>query len=154
MAVGSGSARADFRRAALTAGLLSGLPSTCWAIVRGADPLESSRAAGRMLLPRARSDVALLAAAGVAHAALTVGWTAVLRRLPGAALPGAALRGAGYGLGIAALDLGVAHAVRGHRFAAVADLPLLPQVADHVAFGVLAISWTGRARPSAPRAGS
>jgi len=146
MPVGSASARADFRRAAL-AGLLSGLPSTAFALLRGRDPLEATRAAGRLLLPDARSDVSVLAAAALAHTTLTTGWTAVLHRLPGGAL-----RGAGYGLVIAALDLGLARVIRGRRFGAIAELELLPQVADHVAFGIL-VSARARGRPSAPRAG-
>ena len=51
--------------------------------------------------------------------------------------------GAVAGLAIAALDLGLAHRSRAPRFAPVSDLPLWPQVADHVAFGAL-IGCAGR----------
>lgn len=147
---GSGSATADpgrtgFAQAALAGGLLSGLPSTAYALVRGRDPFEATRAAGRMLLPGARSDAALLAAGALVHTALTAGWTAVLRRLPGGVL-----RGAGHGLAIAALDLGLAHLVRGRRLDAIADLAVLPQIGDHVAFGVL-VSCTSRGSAASRR---
>ena len=130
--------------------MLSGAPSTTFALVRGTDPLEATRAAGRLLVPAARSDAVVLPAAALAHALLTTGWTVVLRRLPGGLL-----RGAGYGLAIAALDLGLARAVRGRRFGPIAELDLLPQLADHLAFGVLVAGFSARARarPSAPRAG-
>jgi hypothetical protein len=101
-----------------------------------------------MLVPDARSDVAVLAAGAAMHAALTVAWTAILRRLPGGAF-----RAAGYGLAVAALDLGFAHVVRGRRFTPVAELAVLPQVADHLAFGLLAgLSGTGRPAASPPPA--
>jgi hypothetical protein len=138
--------------------VLSGVPSTAWAIATRSDPLEPSRAAGRLLLPRSTSPVRVLLAAALAHGALSLAWTAVLTRLPGGPA-----RSCGYGLAIAALDLGAAHALRGPRFGPVADLAVLPQVADHLAFAVLArnvsatgltstgLTATGRARSSAPR---
>jgi len=45
------------------------------------------------------------------------------------------------GLGIAALDLGIAQ----RRFPAIAALPRAPQVADHVAFGAIVGAVLGRA---------
>jgi hypothetical protein len=112
-------------RAALVAGVFSGLPSTVHAFATGRDPLAAARAAGALL---GRPSVLRGA---VAHAAVSVGWAAVLvavlpRRHPVAA-------GAGAGAVIALIDLGTV----GRRVAAIRDLPLLPQVADHVAFGVL-----------------
>ena len=64
------------------------------------------------------------------HLALSLGWALVLAR----ALPRRphVLAGAGAGVAIAALDLGVV----GHRFRRIRELPLGPQVADHVAYGV------------------
>jgi hypothetical protein len=85
------------------------------------------------LLPSATAPATVLSAAALTHATLSLAWTAVLSRLPGGAL-----RSAGYGTAIAALDLGLAHAVRGPRFGPTADLPVLPQLADHVAFAVIA----------------
>jgi hypothetical protein len=135
--------------------VLSGVPSTVWAFSRGEDPLAATRAAGRLLLPGATDPGPLFASAAAAHGALSLWWTAVLSRLPGGPL-----RAAGYGAAIAALDLGIAHAVRGRRFGPTADLAVLPQLADHLAFAVIARSalgqpviGRGRARPSAARAG-
>jgi hypothetical protein len=52
------------------------------------------------------------------------------------------LRGAAAGVGIAALDLGVG----GRLFPRIGALPVLPQLADHAAYGatvgyVLALRW-------------
>jgi hypothetical protein len=119
--------------------------------VQRQDPLAPTRAAGRLLTPDTTDPVALLASAAAAHAALSLGWTAVLGRLPGGPFHSAC-----YGAAIAALDLGMAHVIRGHRLAPIADLPLLPQLADHVAFAVIArAALTAKApgRPSARRAG-
>jgi hypothetical protein len=134
MSAGSVSAPAStgLLRAATYAAVLSGAPSTGYALVARRDPLEATRAAGRLLAPRTRREPTVLAAAAVAHGALSLGWTAVLQRLPRGLG-----RAAGYGLAIAALDLALAHVVRGRRFGPIADLPVLPQVADHVLFAVL-----------------
>ena len=95
------------------------------------DLLASTRAAGELLAPAGTSRRTLVAAGIVAHAALSLAWSTVLvallprrRRL---------LAGAAGGLAIAALDLSLAP-----RLApSVAALPRAPQVADHVAFGLL-----------------
>jgi hypothetical protein len=118
-------------RAGAVAGLLSGLPST----LLSRRPIETTRAAGTLLgapsLPR-----------GVAaHAALSLGWGAVLV----AVLPRrpALSCGAVAGLAIAALDLGVI----GRRYPAIRALPGAPQVADHVAYGVTVAWWLRRSQP-------
>ena len=109
------------------AGALSGLPST----LLDRHPIQTSRAAGTLLgaptLPRA----------AVAHAALSFGWAAVLAKV----LPDRPKlwHGAVAGLGIAALDLGIV----GRRFPRIRALPPVPQVADHVAYGVL-VAWALR----------
>ncbi|HEX6345292.1 hypothetical protein [Umezawaea sp.] len=115
-------------RAAVVAGVLSGVPSTLHALATGGDVLAATRAAGT-LLPGRRAS----AARGVvAHALLTAGWTAVLaavhRRRPFGALGGAVA-----GLAVAVLDLEVV----GRRYPAVRALPRGPQYADHLAFGAL-----------------
>lgn len=112
------------------AALLSGAPSTVHAILTGGDPLEASLAAGTLLLPHERRPARLLAAAVPVHLTLSVGWAVVLAAaLPhGRTVEWAALSG----LGIAALDLGVV----GRRFGRIRALPQLPQVADHLAYGV------------------
>ena len=111
------------------AALLSGLPSTLHALATGRDPLEATKAAGSILLPRETRTLPLVLAAAPAHLALSFGWAFVLckGRVRGI-VPGAAA-----GLAIAALDLGVA----GRRFARIRALPVGPQVADHVAYGAI-----------------
>ena len=121
----------DVAAAGLVAAVLSGAPSTAWAVARGGDPLEASRAAGAMVVgDDARAAVQLSVAVPV-HLALSLGWAAVLARV----LParGTAAWGAAAGLAIAALDLGAI----GRRLPAIRRLPTGPQVADHVAFGVV-----------------
>ncbi len=88
--------------------------------------LASTRAAGT-LIGRATVPRGILA-----HVVITCGWTAVLSLVLPARRPAA--WGAVAGLGIGVLDLGIAR----RRFPAIAALPSAPQLADHVAFGVLA----------------
>jgi hypothetical protein len=138
----------DAAAAGAVAAVLSGVPSTVHAVVRGDDPLEASLAAGTLLLPRERRPGRLLVSAAAVHASLSLGWALVLT----AALP---RRRAGVwatlaALGIAALDLGVV----GRRFPRIRSLPLAPQVADHLAYawtvaGVLAWRRSRRGRITA-----
>lgn len=122
----------DVLAAALVAGVVSGAPSTLGALARGTDPLQSSRAAGSLLIGENRSDRALMAAAIPVHATLTLGWTAVLARtLPRGREP---VWGAVAGLAIAALDLGLI----GRRVPSIAALSQPGQWADHVALGLTA----------------
>jgi hypothetical protein len=110
---------------AVVAGTLSGVPSTVAALVRRQSILESTRAAGTLLGRRS------LLRGGVAHAGLSIGWTAVLSAvLPRRHEPA---WGALAGVVIAGLDLGLAR----RRWPSIATLPTVPQVADHIAFGVL-----------------
>ncbi|HUR86611.1 MAG TPA: hypothetical protein VMY78_14810 [Solirubrobacteraceae bacterium] len=120
----------DVLAAAAVAAVLSGAPSTAHALLTRGDPLEASLAAGTLLLPHEQRAPRLLAAAAVAHAALSLGWAFVLAAL----LPRrhATIAGAAAGIAIAALDLGVV----GRRVARIRALPLAPQVLDHVAFAV------------------
>jgi hypothetical protein len=138
-------------RAGTVAAVLSGIPSTAWALATRADPLEPSLAAGAMVLPQATSRAQLLAAAGGAHVALSLGWAQVLAVVQGSGRrtpAGGAACGAAAGLVIAALDLGLARVARSARLTAVRDLPVLPQVADHLAYG--AIVGALLARPISP----
>ena len=134
--------RAVVFRAAAVAATVSGAPSTAWALLRGEDPLAATYAAGRLVRPDAKARWELVAAAVVAHVCLSIGWTAAVARLipRDASTQRAAAVGAAAGLGIAALDLGVAHVVASPRLAATGALPVLPQVADHLAFGVV-VGW-------------
>jgi hypothetical protein len=107
----------------LLAALVSGAPSTVWSPASGRSVLESTRAAGTLL---GRPS---LVRGGLAHGVISMWWTWAFRR----ARVDSAGRGAAAGLAVAAFDLGVV----GRRVAAVRALPVGPQVADHLAFGVV-----------------
>jgi hypothetical protein len=116
--------------AGVVAAAVSGTPSTVWALARGRDPLEATLAAGALILPGETRRARLIAAAVPVHLSLSLAWAFVLARvLPRGREIGA---GAAAGLGIAVLDLGVA----GRRFQRIRALPVLPQIADHVVYGV------------------
>ena len=116
-------------RAGTWAALLSGLPSTLHALATGRDPLEATKAAGSLLLPRETRTVPLVLAAAPVHLALSLGWALVLQkgRVRGT-VPGTVA-----GLAIAALDVGLV----GRRLPRIRALPLGPQIADHVAYGAV-----------------
>jgi hypothetical protein len=116
-------------RAAAWAALLSGAPSTFHALVTRRDPLEATLAAGSTLLPGETRKTHLLAAAVPVHLALSFGWAVALDR---AGVRGAR-RGAVAGLAIAAVDLTLA----AHFVPRIRALPLLPQLADHAAYGAI-----------------
>ena len=111
------------------AAALSGAPSTVHALVRRRDPLEATKAAGSILLPRETRTPRLVAAALPVHLVLSFGWALVLERL---GLRGAG-RGAAAGLAIAAIDLGLV----GRYVASIGALPAAPQLADHVLYGTI-----------------
>ncbi len=126
---------------ALIAGLLSGIPSTLWALLSGGDPLEASYAAGSILLgPEARDSGLLLAALPV-HGALSLAWAAVLA--PFLPRRHTAAWGLAAGAAIAVLDL----LLIGRHFPLIAALAFVPQLADHLAFG-LVVALTLRKRRS------
>jgi hypothetical protein len=118
--------RPDLREvllAAAVAGTVSGAPSTVLALATGRSPLEAARAAGALLGKES------ILRGGVAHVAITLWWVAVLAAvLPrGREVPG----GVAAAVGIHGLDMGVI----GRRIGPIADLPQLPQLLDHLAFG-------------------
>ena len=113
------------------AAVLSGVPSTLHALLVTGRPLEAGLAAGSLLLPRERRRGRLLLAAIPVHLALSLGWGTALAHVLPRRRPLAA--GALGGLAIAALDLRLI----GRRFPRIAALPQAPQVADHVAFGLV-----------------
>lgn len=119
----------DAVAAGAIAALVGGAPSTAWALLTGADPLEPTLAAGSLLLPNERRRTRLVLAAAPVHLALSLGWAFVLERV----LPRRHGIAAGTvaGAGIAALDLGLA----ARSFTRIRRLPLAPQVADHLAYG-------------------
>jgi hypothetical protein len=120
--------------------VVGGVPSTAWALLAGDDPLEATLAAGSILLPNETRRSRLVLAAVPVHLTLSFGWALVLERL----LPRGREVGSGMlaGLAIAALDLGVV----GRHFPRIRALPLLPQLADHVAYGVAVGTVLGRRR--------
>ena len=106
--------------------MLSGGPSTVITLARRQNLLDSTRAAGTLLGKRS------LVRGGIAHVGITLLWTAVLavvlpRRRP-------VVEGLAAGAAIAVLDLGVV----GRRFPEIGALDPVPQVLDHLAFGVVA----------------
>ena len=128
----------DGLRAAVPAALLSGLPSTIHAVLSRRDPLEASMAAGSMLFPQEHRTLPLLAAAIPVHLVLSTAWAVVLAGVLPRKRP--ILEGTLAGLIIAAVDLGTI----GRRYARIRALETLPQVADHVAFGILTAVVLGR----------
>jgi mannose-6-phosphate isomerase-like protein (cupin superfamily) len=122
------------------AAFVSGVPSTAHALASGRNPLESSLAAGSLVVPGEDRPHRLVIAAVPVHLALSVGWGFPLAAL----LPRrhTILVGAAAGLAIAALDLGFV----GRRFRRVRELPLLPQLADHVAYGAVVAGIVARRR--------
>lgn len=134
-------------RAGVTAGLLSGIPSTVICAVRGRDPLEATAAAGAMLLPDERRQGVLVAAGIPVHAAISLAWAVVLTAL----LPARRTLwwGAAAGVAIAALDLGPL----ARPFPRIRALPRGPQIADHIAFGAIVGACVRGSRPNRDGAG-
>ena len=118
--------------------MLSGAPSTLHALATGRDPFEASLAAGSILLPGETRRGRLLAAAVPVHLALSLGWALALER---AGVRGAG-RGAVAGLAIGVVDLGLAARV----LPRIRALPVLPQLADHAAYGAVVGRVLARAR--------
>jgi hypothetical protein len=120
--------------ATVAAALLSATPSALISLRRRgtpgaaiADLLEATRAAGTLIPP---GEPGLVRGA-IAHCGVSL----VCGELLACALPRrrSALCGAGAGLGIGVVNLlGL-----GRRYAAIRALPLAPQLADNVAFGVI-----------------
>ncbi len=125
--------RAGSTRVGLVAGtvgaLAGGIPSTCYALATGRDPLEASYAAGALLLPHEERRGRLLISAAVAHGAISLFWGLVLVRVLPRRHP--VLAGTAAGLAIAALDLGIV----GRRIDPIRRLRLGPQLADHAVYG-------------------
>ena len=122
-------------RAGFLAAVFGGVPSTVYALARGDDPFESTRAIGSMVTSSTDDSTLLLAAVPI-HLGISLGWAAVIagvlparRRL---------LLGALIGVGIAMLDLGIL----GRSFPRIRALALGPQVADHVAFAMIVAALT------------
>ena len=126
--------------AGAVAAVLSGLPSTLWALVHGADWLAAAQAAGNLLLPASASRKALLFAGALAHSAISLGWGIVLA----GTLPRrhTVLSGAAAGRG----DSRARSRFDRTIFSLIAALDFGPQLADHVAFGAVAALVVARRR--------
>lgn len=130
----------------LLATLLSGIPSTVYALLTGGDPTEATRAAGAMLLSSENSFEKLLLAATLVHALVSLFWAVVLwltlpRRhtMLWALLASAA---------IALLDLRL---IAPAFFPEVAALAFWPQLADHLMWGACYSVGLSLGRPRATR---
>ena len=110
------------------------------ALLTRRDPLAAALAAGSMLLPREQRRTRLLAASLPVHVAISLAWGLTLARM----LPERRTipAGAAAGLGIAALDLGIAARLFPHVHA----LGRGPQLADHVAYGATVAAVVKRRR--------
>lgn len=117
--------------AGAVAGLVSGIPSTLHSMATGRGLLDATAAAGRLVASARAPRSVRVVAGGLVHGALSLGWGVVLAHvLPRGREPAA---GAVAGAAIAALALGTV----GRRVEEIRALRLLPQVADHVAFGAV-----------------
>ena len=131
--------------AAIAAGILSGLPSTMWAVVTGGDIWEATLAAGAALVGADATFAQLLAAATVAHGGMSLFWAGVLC----ASLPKkwSIVCGTIAGVLIAVLDI----LIIGQAFPSIRELAFLPQLADHMMFGAVVgvlVGWFGREKTS------
>jgi hypothetical protein len=114
----------------LAATLLSGLPSTLYALSTGNDVWEATRAAGAMLLPSNASLSKLVLAAAVVHSTVSLFWAIVLAHsLPRRRIGLSAIAAS---VAIALLDLLV---IAPMYFPEVAALDFWPQLADHIMWG-------------------
>jgi hypothetical protein len=115
----------DLFYAWLLATLLSGLPSTLYALLTGGDPMEATHAAGAMLGPPGS-----IAAAAFVHAAVSLFWASMLWL----ALPSrhTTLWALAASAAIALLDLRI---IAPAFFPEVAALAFWPQFADHLMWG-------------------
>ena len=126
--------------AGFAAALASGVPSTAHALATGRSAAESSLAAGSLLLPHEQRPHRLLLAAVPVHLALSLGWALPLAAFLPPRRP--ILAGAAAGFAIAALDIGLV----GRQYRRIRELPLLPQLADHTAYGAVAAAVIDRRR--------
>lgn len=139
--------RRDLFFAWLMATVFSGIPSTVYALITGADPLEATRAAGAMLVPTTTDTLTLVAAAALVHPAVSLFWTAVF----GVLLPRqhVGLWAVAGSAAVAFIDLRL---IAPLAFPSVAELPFWPQFADHLMWGAL-LGGTLQMRVRHPQSG-
>jgi hypothetical protein len=130
-----------FLYAWLLATLLSGIPSTAYALLTGGDPMEATRAAGAMV---GRPDSIVVA--GAVHVAVSLFWSLVLwLTLPRRHMMRWALAASA---AIALLDLLILAPL---FIPQVAALAFWPQFADHLAWGFFYSVGLSLGRPRAAR---
>jgi hypothetical protein len=141
--------RTDGLHAGAAAAVLSGIPSTLHAWWTGGDVTEATRAAASMLLRAPATGTRMLAAAAVVHVTVSLAWAYVFARwLPSRATVAWAVAGA---CAVAVIDL----VLLAPLFPAVDALEFWPQLADHVAWGLvvgLVVQWRRRATARAGQA--
>jgi len=125
----------------LLATLFSGIPSTLYAFLTGADPLEATRAAGAMV-----SMPDSIPAAAIVHASVSLFWALLL--WPVLPYRNTMLWALLASAGIALLDLKVIAPV---FFPEVAALDFWPQFADHLMWGACYSVGLSLGRPRATR---
>jgi hypothetical protein len=128
----------------LAATVLSGLPSTLYALITGSDVTEATRAAGAMLISPDSSVAQLFAEAAIVHSAISFFWTSILTLiLPRRRTVFWALV---ISVFIAVLDLRI---IAPMMFPEVARLVFWPQFADHLMWGAsvgITLQWRWRRR--------
>jgi hypothetical protein len=138
----------DLLYAWLLATLLSGIPSTLYALLSGGDPTEPTRAAGAMLLPSQTEWPKLLLAAALVHGVVSLCWASILwLTLP---LRHTTLWALVASAAIAVLDLRI---IAPRFFPEVAALAFWPQFADHLMWGAcvgLVLQYPFRIRGQSP----
>jgi hypothetical protein len=117
----------NFTLAWFAATLLSGIPSTLYALITGRDPLEATRAAAAML-PFTRN---FFLNAVLVHCSVSLFWALVLWRVLPRRHAAAWATAAAALIGIVDLRL-----MAPRFFPEVAALEFWPQMADHLAWGL------------------
>jgi len=121
----------DWLISGATAAVFSGMPSTVHSLLGGGDLAEAMRAAGAMLIAAESNDIRLFFAAAVVHTTTSFFWAAILV----AVLPRkhVAVWSVIAATLIGVLDLRV---IAPLFFPEVARLAFLPQMADHIVWGL------------------
>jgi hypothetical protein len=127
----------DSLLASFAAAVISGVPSTLYAGLRGRDPFEAVRAVASILVSPASSPTVTLLSAALVHLAVSLVWTLVLRlTLPAR---NKILWATLVAVGIAIFDLRII----GRVFPLVHALDFWPQMADHLLWGTVVGSVLG-----------
>ena len=138
----------DLVAAVLVATVVSGLPSTLFAVLADEDAMAATRAAGAMLVDADSPTATLVLAAALVHTCVSFFWgTILIFSLPRTHVVAWSVAASA---AIAVLDLRVI----GSLFPEVHALPFWPQFADHLMWGAsfgAMLRWRSRQRPPAAR---